>query len=488
MSKSNNTVKEAVLDAQKLKETIKEESKDTLRQLFNEAVKDVIRESVKEDDEDYEVVDDNDNKPADGAEKTPAQEPVNAEGTPAQEPAPAETEPAQPEADDDWSAFSEYQTGDENTYDLTNLQDNEKILTAFKKMNPTDKFVVTQDGSQIHLKDNEDGDEYIIELGMDGETVEDDGETMDMTEGVIKEFNEDGREDIAGIPTEPVDDGDEDLSDLELSDEPLNNEPVHEGKKNKKVMKENKEMIFEVDLGYMDDDYQDKDPIQGLSNTEPSKSGKSWDKVPTGTDKPWAGDSKSKGEPFGKTVDEQVDECGDKKLPVQEPIVDENVTVVKNNKRKSPKTKSPDAGEVDKPEVSRHVSVGADYKDVMEAYVKENKQLKKAVSELKKAMNEAYIVNTNLAKITRLFTENTVSQNEKKEIVNRFATEAKTLEQSQSLYESIDKQLKKNQNLTLESSKSMSVQGSSVINEGKVTYKSQDLLNTLDLIKRMNNC
>lgn len=488
MSKSNNTVKQAVLDAQKLKETIKEESKDTLRQLFNEAVKDVIRESVKEDDEDYEVVDDNDNKPVNDAEETPSQEPVNAEETPAQEPAPAETEPAQPEADDDWSAFSEYQTGDENTYDLTNLQDNEKILTAFKKMNPTDKFVVTQDGSQIHLKDNEDGDEYIIELGMDGETVEDDGETMDMTEGVIKEFNEDGREDIAGIPTEPVDDGDEDLSDLELSDEPLNNEPVHEGKKNKNVMKENKEMIFEVDLGYTDD-YQDKDPIQGLSNAEPSKSGKSWDKgVPTGTDKPWAGDSKSKGEPFGKTVDEQVDECGDNKLAVQEPVVDENVTVVKNNKRKSPKTKSPDAGEVDKPEVSRHVSVGADYKDVMEAYVKENKQLKKAVSELKKAMNEAYIVNTNLAKITRLFTENTVSQNEKKEIVNRFATEAKTLEQSQSLYESIDKQLKKNQNLTLESSKSMSVQGSSVINEGKVTYKSQDLLNTLDLIKRMNNC
>ena len=35
-------------------------------------------------------------------------------------------------------------------------------------------------------------------------------------------------------------------------------------------MKESKEVLFEVDLGYTDN-YQDKDPIAGLSNNEPSK-------------------------------------------------------------------------------------------------------------------------------------------------------------------------------------------------------------------------
>lgn len=495
MSKSNNTIKEAVLDAQKLKETIKEESKSTLKDMLSEAVKDVIRESIEDDeedkvDDDYEVVDDeketqtDDEVSADGEETTEEPESTDSDDTESEEE--EETEETPETDEDEWDTFSDYQVGDDNTYDLTDVQDYDKLVKVYKLLDDDDRVVVKKDGDKISLKDNESGSEFIIDLGTDGDETVEGGEEESMTEGVIKE----GPEDIAGIPSNEDEDDELVPDDFELSDfdETPNNEPIGEGKKTKKVMKESKGMIFEVDLGYTDD-YQDKDPIKGLSNTEPSKSGKSWEKgVPTGTEKPWAGDSKSKGEPFEKTVtEEQVDECG-ATSPTEEPIVDEGVTVAKAPKRRSPKTKSPNSGDVNAPKVSRHISVGSDYKEIAEAYKKENNMLRKAVSDLRNTVKEAYVANNNLARITRLFTENTVSQQEKIEIVERFSNEAKTIEQSNKLYETLDKQLKKNSNLTLESSKSMNVEGSKTVNEGKTNYQSKQLLNTIDLIKRMENC
>ena len=477
MSKTNNTVKQAVLDAEKLKNSIKEESKETLKSLLNEVVKDAIRESINEDEKDYDVVDNEEEKEANAEEV--ATEPVDAEPDNAE---PVEAEPVEEPAENDaWSEFSDYKVGDEDTYDLTNVEDYDKIVKVYKLMNDDDQVVVKQEGNQISLTDNETGNEYVIDLGMDGEeSVEGEGEDMELGECVIKEKDDD----IAGIP-DVEDDETEDDEDIEFEfdlDDDSQNKPTSEGIKSKNVMKENKEMIFEVDLGYTDN-YQDKDPIQGLSMTEPSKSGKSWEKgVPTGTEKPWAGDAESEGKPFGED-EKPLDECDGMNC---EETVDENVTVVKNQKRKSPKTLSPNSGDVNAPKVSRHISVAGDYKEIAEAYKKENAMLKKAIKELKENVEQAYIVNTNLAKITRLFTENTVSQDEKREIVNRFSNEAKTLEQSNALYESIDKQLKKNSNLTLESSKPMNVEGSAAVNETK--YQSKDLLNTLDLIKRMQNC
>jgi len=467
MSKTNN-IKQAVLDAEQLKNAIKEESKETLKLMLNEAVKDAIREAVKEDDgEEYEVVDDENTPTTDTEDNAAAQTEAPAEA-PAETPVDASDEAPAEDNADEWSEFSQYQVGDDNTYDLTGVKDYEEIAKVYKLMNGSDELVIKQEGDSISLADNETGKEYVIDLGMNGdESVEGEGE--DITESVIKEAPDD---DIAGIP-----DTEDEISEDDFEIDLDNNEPTFGGKEKQKIMKENKEMLFEIDLGYTDN-YQDKDPIQGLSNTEPSKSGKSWEKgVPTGTEKPWAGDSKSKGEPFEKTVNEEENDS----------IVDENVTVSKSQKRKSPKTKASNSGDVNAPEKSRHISVGSDYKEIAEAYKKQNAELKKVVKELNEHVKEAYIVNNSLAKITRLFTENTVTQDERREIVNRFANEAKTIEQSNKLYESIDKQLKKNV-ITLEStSKPMNAESVKAVNENKV-YKSNDLLNTLDLIKRMQNC
>jgi len=515
MSKNNkNTASEALLEMNSIKDAIKEESKNTLRAMLGDVVKDVLRESIeeeKEDDEDdYEVVegsteDKEGNEDTDSKESGDVDEDVNDDQM-AQEQDPmaqdgmeqaqdANTQEAPldgegEEAQDDWSNYSQYQTGDENTYDLTGEEDYNQIVKVYKLMQDSDQVVVKQDGNTIQLTDGGTGAEYVIDLGTeegDEPSMEQgEGEEMEMSEGVIKENGED----IAGFSDDEDDDTEED-------DEPRFNE----SKKTRKTMKENKELVFEVDLGYTDN-YQSKDPIQGLKNSEPSKSGKSWEKgVPTGTEKPWAGSSKDKGEPFEKTVNEgEVDECGAACAPNEE-TVDEGTNVGGAvQQRSNSKSHIPDNRKEHGPKVKRHVSAGGNYEEVVEgykkeiaklkkineAYKKENAKLKECAKELGKNIQESYIVNTNLAKITRLFTENAVSQKERVDIVNRFANEAKTVEQSKALYESINNELKKNGNkkLTVENAAPMTAEPNKQLNEVK---QSKGLLDTLDLIKRMGN-
>ena len=500
MSTNNrNTVKQAVLDAIQMKNTIKEESKNILKDMLGETVKEAIRESIEDDENDsYEVVD-NETQDETTVENPKSEKETKDEG-----------EGLEPESDetdeDEWNDYSEYQTSDENTYDLTGVEDYNQIVKVYKLMKDDDQVVVKQDGDKIELTDNETGNEYVISLGMNAdESIEGDGEEQDVTtENIVKEDT-----DIAGIPDDNTDDieFEFDESDLDaVSDENesslIDDEPrFDESKKGKNVMKENKKVVYEVSLGYTDN-YQDKDPIQGLSNNEPSKSGKSWEKgVPTGTEKPWAGNSKDKGEPFEKTVnEEQVDECGASPV-MEEPIVDEATNVGGAvQQRSNSKSHIPNNRKEYGPKVKRHVSTAEDgYDEIVESLKKENEELKKlneaykkqiiglkkGTKELKENVKESYVVNSNLAKITRLFTENVVSQDERREIVNRFANEAKTIEQSKALYESIDKELKKNQKqITLENKVPTNVDGGkNMMNENK--YKSQDLLNTLDLIKRI---
>jgi hypothetical protein len=99
-------------------------------------------------------------------------------------------------------------------------------------------------------------------------------------------------------------------------------------------------------------------------------------------------------------------------------------------------------------------------------------------------LKNAAVTNKNLANIIKLVTENTTSQDEKNEIISRFAKEAKTVEQSQNLYESLSRDLKKANKMNITEDKTLSVEGSKQINETTI-YKSQEVLESLDLMHRM---
>ena len=271
----------------------------------------------------------------------------------------------------------------------------------------------------------------------------------------------------------------------------------------------NEETLFEIDLGYTDN-YQDKDPIAGLSNSEPSKSGRSWHKgVPTGTEKPWAGKgTEKKGDPFDKNVNENLTQLDDDYfaaglndtgvaevetedgMPFDKKVgnVDENQTTSKYQKRHEVKTKATNSGEKKNPMQTRNTSIENEYSAEINETIKKlkakNRKLNEAVKDLHKGLKEAYMTNVNLGKITKLFLENTTTQAEKLNIVERFSNEAKTPKQAQALYESISKELSKK--TVVDESK---VTEKTVVTESKApVYKSQDLLNTIDLMNRVLNC
>lgn len=447
-----------------------------------------------------------------------------------------------------WDEFSNYQVGDSNTYDLTGENDYDTVVKVYKLLNDEDQVVVKKDGDTLQLQDNNAGTEYIIDLGGDDEQPTDDmnGEEMpeEMNEsldldGVVETSPEDFEDDetfedseMAGFPDgednsnfDDVEFGDyegweddaypgelgfddvndEDLDGFEQGSEFLDNDnELMEGKKMKtnkntrKPMKESKgNVLFEVDLGYTDN-YQDKDPIAGLSNNEPSKGGKSWHKgVPTGTKKPWAGETKSKGDPFKDTqkvqgsVNEEditpndvMDAGGD---GIDEAAMStSSQSVAKKTNTRTSEPRNNNARQVAKNMHTAQGAVTTNESKELKAIKNENKELKKAILELRKSLNEAYITNVNLGKITKLFLENATSKEEKIDIVNRFSNEAKTVEQSKALYESIDKQLKRKEQIALNET-SATANGTKELNEQKI-YKSNDLMKTIDLMGRVLNC
>lgn len=526
---------QALLEMDDVVSAIKEESKKTLSVLLNEAVKDAIRDGI-EDDADYEVVDDEKNDAEGNDEAAAAAAPADAEAAPAEagaeeapagdaaeQPAPAE-QPAG-EGEEGWDEFSQYQVGDD-TYDLTGENDYDNVVKVYKLLKDEDQVVVRKEGDTIQLKDDAAGTEYVIDLGGDDEAAEVEPEGGEAPE---ESLNEDF--DVAGFPGDESDDfemdgepafnependidfdldlddesslddeigGDEEFDD-DIDDDEFDSDSLMENnnfvsKKSKKPMKESKEVLFEVDLGYTDN-YQDKDPIQGLSNDEPSKSGRSWHKgVPTGTQKPWAGPSKPKGKPFqDKAVDEEEEKCCPKcgkkcdecncECELEEGAASNSSQAA----RKKNKSKPSNGRKEYLPDVTKSVSTAADGYEA-EKSLKESKQIKALKSELaklRKNLNEAYITNVNLGKITRLFLENTTTKSEKMDIVNRFSNEAKTIDQSNKLYETISRELKKTDVKTMNINEAKTVNGSKEINENK-GYKSDEVLKTIDLMNRMS--
>ena len=529
---------QALLEMDAITSAIKEESKNTLNTLLAEAVRNALREGCEEEeDKEYDIVDDQndaEDKEDDSTEVSksdvdedeneemennvaPADVPQDPQGMEApMQDANAQEAPVDGEGEEGWDEFSEYQTGD-NTYDLTGENDYEKVVKVYKLLKDDDQVVVRKDGNAIHLEDNEAGTEYVIDLGAEGEEPEAksvDGEEMSEPEMNLNESDIAGFEDEMEFEDDMNFEDDIDLGDdvkvdnsseisdikatlnalqqkidsMEMGADNANN--LYENKKSRKPMKESKEVLFEVDLGYTDN-YQDKDPIAGLSNNEPSKSGKSWHKgVPTGTEKPWAGETKSKGQPFEKTVNEEDEMPMDAEIPVDE---QKNVGgfVQQNSVTRSEIPNSSGRKARNAHQGAKQVSGTADNRSTMAEMKRlkaENKALKEAILAIRKNLSEAYVTNANLGKITKLFLENTTSQAEKVDIVNRFSNEAKTIEQSKALYESIKRELNKTTTTNaLNINESVTANSSKSLNEDKV-YKSEDLLRTIDFMNRVLNC
>lgn len=501
----SKVVKESLLDYNNLANTLKENTTAAVRDLLSEAVRDTYSKILTEDDEDkdYDVeeVDDTDSGTSGDADATvddtdaEGSDDVDAEDVDDTEDS-GDTEdgvdteddgemtdevPAEGEGEDgdEWSQFDKYKVSDDE-YDFSNAEDDE-IVKVYKLLNNDDQVIVNKsDDNKVNIKDNETGAEYLIDLGDDGAS---------------EDFG--GAEDDFGGDDTGFDDED-DFDNEEDND--MNESRIYEIALDE----------YDSHVGYTDN-YQSKDVLDTKGTpVADDKDSNDWGSKglkDRGNRKPWSGkrNNASENQPFtagkGKTVEEEDDiEGGDAEAAIAESAGECGAKMGAKRRMRGTKSHNPNTGDDEIPYVSSHASVAGEYKgtksdrsygskveSVMRKANKifaENKELKSALGKFKNVLEEAAVTNVNLGQIIKLISENTTSQNEKKEIIARFGKEAKTVEQSKNLYESISRDLQKKNTMNLDEGKQYGVEGSKQINETQI-YQSKDLLDSLDLMHRL---
>ena len=448
------------LDPEMLSEALKAQTKDTIETILENVVKSYLKEAADEDLED----DDADKaEPTEQEGDVPTVDEVPADGSApvADDAAPAEPA-AEPDGDaeapaegesDEWSNFDDYKVGD-GEYDMTGVDDPAQIAKVWKLMSDEDNVVVKQQDGKVELKDNESGAEYLIDLN--------------------------GGDEPEAAKTEE--------------------EPVFE------ITFNSKPIMKEEALGYTDN-YQDKDVVTGKEPYDaptPNKT-RNWDAgAPDSKEKPWAGPLKGKGKPYAGEVNEEdgmegdlfeisFDECGDMPVGMDTPMEEGADSMSTQATAKTTKTQGHHYGG-DQPsrEVAKVDSRQGELKeDVLKKLAKieeENKILKSSLVKFRKALNEAVLTNYNIGNVVKLVFENATSKQEKYDILKRFSNEAKSVEQSNALYESINKQLKTVKKSGVAIDKPMNINESAVKNMNESTiYKNDDeaINYALDMIQRM---
>lgn len=499
----SKVVRESLLDYNTLANSLKENTESAVKALLSETVRDTYAKLLSEGDgvdyEEEEVEDTSSDitNDAESSSETPTDEVDGADtGMDAEVPAegeetveggeePAEAEipaedGAEGEGGDEWAQFDKYKVSDDE-YDFTNAED-EEIVKVYKLMKNDDQILVHKDDNgMVDIQDNETGAEYLVNLGSNGEA-----------KGVAAvEGGEPAAEEPIADEGGADDFGAEDDFENNIDDD----------------MNESTERMFELVLEYdsnvgYTDNYQKKDVMTNPGMSEPGKNVNDWDAgVPKGDSKPWSGypGKKNKADkPFnagkGKQVEESVDECGaTPDAQIEESAAEMGGRMGAHGRMMGTKSHNPIKAKKNSPMNQHHVSTAGEYEGnpTNESFIKranavlaENKELKETLTDLMEQLKKVSVTNHNLAQIIKLVSENTTSKDEKKEIIERFKNEGKTIEASKALYESISRELQKTNKMNITEEKSLTVESSKKINETPI-YKSQDMLDSLDLMHRM---
>ena len=522
----SKVVKESLLDYNNLANTLKENTTAAVRDLLSEAVRDtyskILSEADEDDDKDYDVeeVDDTDSETNDDAANDEDSADTTADDTDEEGSDTATDDDTSDDTDgdgtvddvdsdsgvdadgdltgetsadgededgNDWSEFDKYKVSD-GEYNLINAND-EDIVKVFKLLNNDDQVIVNKtDDNKVNIKDNETGAEYLVDLGgdddYDSSMTDESDDHEDDDQYISQDYGEDG------MDYDPDSDEDDELDNNDEDD--MNESRIYEIALDE----------YDSHVGYTDN-YQSKDPLKSSLPVADSKDSDDWGSQglrDRGNGKPWSGkkNNAKENQPFtgakGKTVEEE-DDAEDN--TVEESAAEMGGKMGAHARMTGTKFHASNTNPKN-PYVKHHVSRAGEYvgdengegatneaiKRKANKIFKENKELKVALGKFKNVLEEAAVTNVNLGQIIKLISENTTSQDEKKEIIARFGKEAKTVEQSKNLYETISRDLQKNNKMNIEEGKQYNAEGSKQINETQI-YQSKDLLDSLDLMHRL---
>lgn len=461
-------IKQLIEDKNSLENKLSEVTKETIKSIIDENVGDKLRQIISEDEDSFiedEVEDDSttsseedgDDAATDAETETEVDDTVengdettdvDVEDT-VTDTVDDGTEDSDIDAteDDVWNDLEQYK-GEDGEYDLTGM-DADNLIKVMQVMKPTDGIrVVKNDNGTITLSDDETEKEYIIDIDAEGEDGLGDFDSEEGVEESKKHCNEG------------------------------------------------------ANLGYTDD-FQNKTAMTTPPNNEPAnpKTTYSMDGgAPTGTEKRWANQGSKA--PYDEDVNEECEyevEIDDDK---KEDEVNETMTtqeqgpynrgdgmVHTNTNSKAAKGRNAHAGGKQISGTGDNSYSNTQLENIMRkanAIFNENKELKALVPKMQQQMMESIVINKSMGNVMRIVMENSTTLNEKKDILKRF-TGVKTIEESDSLYQTISEELKregKTMNVNNVINSQLAESKNSVVETPM--YQSEDLSKTLDLINRLN--
>lgn len=460
--KKNNTTEKSIIKADKISKALKENTEKTLRALVNETINNLILEEeetpeVEDDENDYEVEDVNVENDSETTDAPEAEE--------------AEVEEAPEEGgDDEWSKYDDFKT-DNNDYDITGQDEEgvEILRKMYDMLEDGDELIVTKnENDELVISNEETGDEEVVNMS-DEESVELPGEESE--DEFELELDDENSED-----EKPEDEIEIDIEDDNGEEE----EPTYEFDIDEEELTES--------LGYTDN-YQSKTAMTTPPNKEVAdpKATNSWDKVPTGDGKRWAGKGNNK--PFGeKSCCEAEKSCCESEEMVEEPIEEATNVGGAVQQRSSSKSKIPSGRKGYVPKGTRHASFADKYEEIVESYKKmkaENDTLKESLKATKKSLVEAAILNVNLGKVVNLLVNETTTRDEKKSILSRF-NEVKTISEGTTLFNNIKRELNETKKSTITLDKSIVAESKNNLNE-TTFYQDRSKNPSLALMDRLDN-
>jgi hypothetical protein len=480
-NEKKSLVEEALLQMKNLEEAVTENAKGILASTMKQEISELVKESLslKEDEVDVEMsdiksmseqdMDDMEDETEDELEMDNMDIDMDSDEESDMEDEMGMDLPDEFEVDDDEEVLL--------PLDLTGASD-EEILKVFKAMGEDDGIIVTKDNENIHLKDENDGVEYQIQ--MEGDEDMEDMDNMDMEDTI-----------------EEMDDMDEIVYEIEMEDEDEEEEEVEEGEH----MNEASMTVKPKGEGF-------GKAGSGMSKTSVNKKGFN-EKMKSG-DKTMGMNLKPKKFEFTEEEEDMVEgDYGMNKDDMSKTHKGKDYTTKMGMTKKTPAFEE----EGETLEASRTYGNGSmndprrkglpkkkvrtapltnesELKSEINSLRSKNDEYRKALNIFRDKLNEVAVFNSNLAYTVRLFTEHSTTKQEKINILKRFDS-VETIKESKTLYKTIREDLGTKTNSTITESVESKIQksptkGSATNLIESKTYENPQFMRMKDLMSKIN--
>jgi hypothetical protein len=488
-NEKKSLVEEALLQMKNLEEAVTENAKGILASTMKQEISELVKESLslKEDEVDVEMsdiksmseqdMDDMEDETEDELEMDNMDIDMDSDEESDMEDEMGMDLPDEFEVDDDEEVLL--------PLDLTGASD-EEILKVFKAMGEDDGIIVTKDNENIHLKDENDGVEYQIQMegdedmeDMDNMDMEDTIEEMDDMDEIVYEIE---MEDDDEEEEEEVEEG-EHMNEASMTVKPkgegfgkagsgMSKSSVNNKGFNGKMKTGNKTMGMNLKPKKFEFTEEEEDMVEGdygMNKDDMSKSRRDYETT-EGQHGGNKGDM-SKSRRDYETKEEETTEAS---------------RTLGNGSMNDPRRK----GLPKKKVRTAPLTNESELKSEINSLRSKNDEYRKALNIFRDKLNEVAVFNSNLAYTVRLFTEHSTTKQEKINILKRFDS-VETIKESKTLYKTIREDLGTKTNSTITESVESKIQksptkGSATNLIESKTYENPQFMRMKDLMSKIN--